>query len=177
MDIYAKKLYYYCLNILGNSADAEEVVQDTFIKVYHKIDSFSNKYKFSVWLYKIALNAAKDKIRQRNSRGAKFKISYSNANHDSFESGNTDRNIPDNRSNPSDTIHKTELNNIIIDEINKLSYKHKEVLLLLHIENHSYSEIADILDCSEGTVKSRISRARKILKQQLKEKIYKTGNF
>ena len=167
MNIYSRKLYYYCCSILKSNTDAEEVVQDTFIKIYKNIAKYNIDYKFSAWIYKIASNATKDKLRLRNAKGTNLTVSYSDIQKSESDSTLKDKDIPDSRSNPGKTVQNTEINSILIQEINKLSGEHKEVLILRHIEDYSYADISEILNCSTGTVKSRIFRARNILREQL----------
>ena len=168
MDIYSGRLYYYCLGMLKNEADAEEVVQDTFIKVYTNISKYRMNCKFSTWIYKIASNTVKDKLRSKDKKKTKLTVSCDEASsEDNFFSPKIDRAMSEKRLVPDNIMQANELNSIIVREVDKLPQKYREVLLLRHIENYSYAEISKILGCTVGTIKSRISRARSTLREQL----------
>ena len=165
MDIYSGKLYYYCNSILRNNADAEEAVQDTFIKVYKKIDSFNISTNFSSWIYRIASNTAKDLLRKRKTHAVC--ISFDKPLNEENRSDNIRLEIPDNSKNPEKAIQEKELKEVILNQVTELPELYREVLQLRHIEDFTYEEISEILYCKVGTVKSRLARAREILRKQI----------
>lgn len=167
IDLYTQKLYGYCNSILKNEADAEEALQDTFIKVYNKIDMFNSATNFNAWIYRIASNTAKDILR-KNKNKSKC-ISFDKPFEDDISSNSIGKcmEVADNSNNPSSKLQTNEAKSAIMKEISELPELYKEVLLLRHIDDLNYEEIADVLGCRVGTVKSRLFRAREILKEKL----------
>lgn len=153
---YKKLAYNVALRLLKNKEDAEDVSQEALIKVFKSINSFNFKATFKVWLYRIVVNTCVDFIRKKKIPTYSF--------------DNIDKNnkvlydIVDNKNNPDVVVQSKIEKNIIYDSINNLDYDFKIVIILRELHGLSYKEISNILSCSEGTVKSRINRARKKLK-------------
>ena len=163
IDHYTSKLYYFVLSILRNRADAEEVVQDTFIKVVKNIEKYDLSQRFSAWVFTIASNTAKDYLRKRKRHSVCISFDQ-NVNEESDEKS---IDIPDKRKIPVNEAYKNEVEKILQQEISNLPDNYKEIILLRHIDDLSYDEIAEILDCKVGTVKSRLARAREMLKENV----------
>lgn len=170
IEFYTQKLYGFCCSILKNDADAEEAVQDTFIKVYKKIDTFDLSTNFTAWIYRIASNTAKDILRRHKKHSKCISFDKPISDDNASDSVGHCMEISDNSENPSSNLQIKETKSIIFDEIEALPDLYKEVLLLRHIEDFSYDEIAEILNCNVGTVKSRLFRAREILKEKIELK-------
>ena len=158
-----QKAYQIAYGLLGNSHDAEEVVQDAFMKVYKNLKKFRGDAKFTTWLYRIVSNLARNKYHWHKRRGAELNISISNLQ----DEKNLDMEIPDSKSNPTTILEYAEVENNLNIALSKLPEKLREVLILRHFEEMPYTEIASILNCELGTVKSRIARARNALKLEL----------
>nr|WP_243141119.1 sigma-70 family RNA polymerase sigma factor [Alkaliphilus pronyensis] len=163
---YQKKAFNIAYRMLGNLEDANDVTQEALIKIYRSINKFKGNSRFSTWLYSIVTNSCIDYIR-KNRRG---KVIYLDKDYET-EEGNYQLEIPDNNNSPEILLERKETQYIIHDAINQLTYEHKEVIILRDIEGFSYQEISEILKCSEGTVKSRISRARSSLRILITEKL------
>lgn len=149
-----------------NREDAFDISQEVFIKVYKSLYTFRGDSAFSSWLYRICKNCTYDFIRKENKNNA---ISISELSMDDDDKADFD--IPDSseKNNPEASYEKTELKKTVRNAIDKLSEEHKSVILLRDIEGYSYSEIAQTLMLEEGTVKSRISRARELLRKFLSD--------
>ncbi|WP_176758854.1 RNA polymerase sigma factor [Alkaliphilus peptidifermentans] len=163
---YQKKAFNIAYRMLGNLEDANDVTQEALIKIYKSIDKFKGNSQFSTWLYSIVSNSCIDYIR-KNRKG---KILYLDKDYDSGE-GTYQLEVPDEENTPEYLLERKETQNMIQDAINQLNYEHREVIILREIEGFTYQEISEILKCSEGTVKSRISRARSSLRSLLGEKM------
>ncbi|NLP26528.1 MAG: RNA polymerase sigma factor [Clostridiales bacterium] len=161
-DVY-KAAYY----ISRNQFDTEEVVQDAFIIAFKKIDMLKDKDKFKPWICTIAVNLAKRKFKNKKREllmdETEKIIPYTSdmLEHISLE----------------DHLVQNEIKEYIREQMYNLNPQHKEVIYLYYFEQLSYQEIADQLDISIGTVKSRISRAKLKLKEYIIEDIGKVGDY
>jgi RNA polymerase sigma-70 factor, ECF subfamily len=162
---YQKKVFNIALRMLGNPDDASEVAQEVFIRVYKSVKNFKEESSFSTWIYRITTNTCLDELRKRKN---KEHISLDEDIH--HEDGDMKRQVEDSRPTPDIIAEKNELRKIVKLAINSLSEDHRIVIILRDIQDLSYEEIAKIVKCPEGTVKSRINRARSELKEILKRK-------
>ena len=158
---YQSKAYNIALRMIGNEEDAKDVIQDAFIKIYRSLHKFRGDSSFYTWIYRIVTNTCYDFIKKQNKRNNNT-ISLTNYQN-SLEGEVED--IKDERHQPDIIMDSKEDSTHILDCLHKLSYDHKTVIILRDIQGFSYDEIAQILNCSEGTVKSRINRARISLKE------------
>ena len=154
-DMYAQKVYNLALRMSKNPEDALDLSQEIFIRVYKSLVFFKGDSSFSTWLYSIASNACVDFTRRESKR-----------KHDSIDDGVLQ--LPD-LATPENEFEKKKLGEDIANAIDALPPNMREVIVLREINGLSYSEIADSLDIEEGTVKSRICRAREKLCKLLKE--------
>lgn len=152
---YQKKVYNIAFRMMGNSEDAEDIAQETFIKVYRSLSKFRGDSAFSTWLYRIATNISIDQLRKKKNR----MVVYIDNNVEG-EEGDIQRQLKDDSPSPEDIAETKELKNTVQNAINRLSPDHKAVIVLRDIKGLQYDEIARILNCPEGTIKSRINRAR-----------------
>lgn len=157
---FSKKLYYLCLKILGNSTDAEDAVQTTFLKVYKGISSFEKRSGLSTWIYKIAINTCNDMLRKKIRENVMPFPEYDSENF--FEPADDSESV-------EDTILRREREKLVYNCIHKLSPGHKKFIVLRDLEGLSYLEISQILNLNIGTVKSGINRARSKLINLIKE--------
>ena len=155
---YEKKIYNLVLKILENEQDAYDVSQEVFIKVFDSLHTFSYSSKFSTWLYRIAVNKAIDQVRKKKKKNSIEVL-------DNSDTKNIDCIELETYESPEKKVIRNEFKNQIVDLLNKLSEEQKMIIILRDIEQYSYKEISEILDCSIGTVKSRISRSRKNFKE------------
>jgi len=152
-----KNIYNLALKMTRNEHDAMDVSQDAFLKAYTNLRDFRGDSSFSVWLYKLTYNICIDFLRKKQ-RLSSFSLSYEN---DSTELSELE--IADMRHLPEDEAERKELREATANAINRLSYEQRQVLIMREYTGMSYQNIADTLYVNEGTIKSRISRARKNL--------------
>jgi RNA polymerase sigma-70 factor (ECF subfamily) len=162
-----KKVYNLALKMTGNENDALDISQEAFIKAFTSLKNFRAESRFSVWLYRLTYNLSIDFIR-KNQRSQVASLTYIDDNGDY-----ADFEIPDMSFEPETEIEKRELREEISMGIDQLSEKHREILVMREVTGMSYEDIAVTLDLSEGTVKSRLSRAR----QNLVQILNKHGTF
>lgn len=164
---YQKKVFNIALGMIRNYDDAYDASQEVFLRVYKSIKKFKGQSSFSTWLYRITTNVCLDELRKRKKNINNISIDQEIL----LENGEVFRQIEDHENIPDLQAEKNELNRIIRNAIYNLSDEHKEVIVLRDIQGFSYNDIANIIKCPEGTVKSRINRSRKILKEALKSKM------
>ena len=165
--LYEKRIHSFALGMLSDPDDAFDVSQDTFLKAYRSLNSFKGESSFYTWLYAICRNCCYDYIKQR-SRRMKKNISLSEYENDD---DGVMVEIPDTASQPDLVLEKKQAREKIIEAVASLPEKHREIIVLRDFEDLSYEQIAEALDISEGTVKSRLSRARMKLQAILADKI------
>lgn len=164
MTLYADRLYNYILRMVGNPADAEDLLQEVFLRAYQGLPSFDGRASLGTWLYRIATNLCIDHQRRRARRVQT--ISYSNWEDEEGEPGEWD--FPDTQMpTPMDAALNRELQQVVEQAIAQLSPKLKTVLLLYDVEELSYEEIARVLNIPIGTVKSRLNHARGQIQRQV----------
>jgi len=156
---YTNPIYNYICRFINDNAEAEDIVQETFYRLFKNKHYYKEIAKFSTWIYTIAGNLAKTELRRKKRR--KF-LSINN-----FMSTDKDYDIPDPDSNPEKNLNSLVTDEIIQRAIAKLSPKFKEVILLRDVQGFSYEEIAVIVNVPLGTVKSRVNRARLKLQEDL----------
>jgi len=164
---YEKPIYNLALRYTANPDDAFDVTQDVFLRVYRSIDTFKGQSKFSTWLYQIATNICIDYCRKA-SRKKEISMVVTD------ESGEeTEMDFADTSPTPEQSVEHTELREEITRCIEKLGDEHRMILILRDIDGLSYQEIGSILGMEQGTVKSRLFRAR----EKLRGLLLKSGNF
>ncbi|KGQ47377.1 RNA polymerase sigma factor RpoE [Gallibacterium anatis 10672-6] len=141
--------------------DIPDVAQETFIKAYRSLDTFRGESAFYTWLYRIAVNTAKNYLMTQGRRPPTEDVLAEDA--ESFDVGTKLRNID----TPEHLILSDELKDIVFKTINELPDELKTAITLRELEGMSYEEIADVMDCPVGTVRSRIFRAREFIENQL----------
>ena len=164
---YQDRIYNVIFKIVGNSDDAAELTQETFVKVIEKVTTFKAKSSFYTWLFRVAVNTALNFCRKS------FKVSTQSIDApvgtDNADSAKRlsdflkDTTEPD----PAEVAQNIEINEIITKALAKLQEDHRAVIVLRDIEGMSYEEVSKTLKLEIGTVKSRISRARAQLREIL----------
>jgi len=151
--------------VLRDYEDATEVAQDAFVKIYRSMKEFRGECEFTTWLHQIVVNLARNKHRWWKRRGKQKTHSLD------CPSGNLDDSSPrqfaSSIKDPSNELIDVEYVSKLNDKIYALPYAYRQVLILRNMEDLSYEEIATVLRCSVGTVKSRIARAREALRQSM----------
>lgn len=155
---YQDRLYNILLRICGNPDDAMELVQDTFVKAIENIGEFRNESSLYTWLFRIGVNLALNFCRRRNT----VPLGSLDERLDAAAAV-MDKNSPD----PSQLAQRKEIVDLLLSALARLDDDHRVIIVLRDIEQMSYEQIAQTLDCELGTVKSRLSRARAQLRQML----------
>jgi len=156
---YKEQLLSFVYRFLGNQEEAEDVVQETFLRVFRNRSAYRRVAKFSTWIYTIAGNLARTELRRRRRRRF-FSISDMGLQGKDYE-------ISDEVFNPESRTDGAIKEEIIQAEIARLSPKFREVIILRDVQELSYEEISKILRIPIGTVKSRVNRARLRLQKRL----------
>lgn len=154
---YQKPIINFIFRMVGNYEDATELAQEVFIKSYVSLASYNRQYRFSTWLFRIATNRAIDFLRKR-----RVPVVSMEGDHDDY--------TPQFEGDISSPLERMESNRVRVllnDAIQQLPPDYREVIVLYHINEVSYEEIAEITDLPLGTVKNRIFRARKMMKKIL----------
>ena len=165
---YTQKLYRLAYGLLGNHHDAEEVVQDAFVRAYRGLDSFRGDSSFETWMHRITMNLARNKFHWNRRRGEGVTVSLSGQNDLDGDGGSeAELELPDTSWSPDRLIEKIETEDNVIRGMNTLPQALREAMILRHVKDLSYEEIAGLLNCPVGTVKSRIARGRELLREYL----------
>ena len=162
-----KQVYLLALRYTNNPADALDISQETFIKAFRNLKKFKGDSSPETWVYRIAVNTALDFVR-RNARRSETSLYVTD------EDGKEQAlDIPDDRYSPAKAAEQADMREQLKKAIAMLPEEQRQVLVLRDINDFSYQQISEILDVSEGTVKSRLFRARARLLELLKN----SGNF
>ncbi len=157
---HQKKVYNIALRMTKNPEDAQELAQDTFVRAFIAIKKFRGESSFSTWLYRIAMNVCTDFLRKRN------KAVVISIDQGAIGSENDQPiQLPEDAPGPDELSEKRQLKHLVRQAMDSLSAEHRQVLILRDLMDLSYRDIANTLSVSEGTIKSRINRAREGLKQ------------
>lgn len=159
---YKNKVYNVAYRITGSDSDAADVAQEAFIVLYKKIQDFRFNSKFSSWLYRIVVNLSIDRRRKNNS-----KLVMASETIETLQSLDSPELVDRREAAPETVYGHKEFEGYVQSCINQLSPKFSTILVLRYLEDLSYKEIGDILGCSIGTVKSRLSRAHKAIEAVL----------
>ncbi len=164
---YQKKMFNTSYRMIGDYNEAAEVVQDVFVSAYRNIKGFKGESKFSTWLYAIAVNLSKNRLKQIRGRAFHEQLSIDDP---------VDTDEGQVRTEPVcrdlsvlEKLEKKELEGKVQGCINALEAEFREVIVLRDIQGFSYEEIAAMLNIAGGTVKSRLHRAREAVRDCLKK--------
>jgi len=153
---YDQRLVNFVYRTIGDRERGEDLVQETFVRVYRHLQRFDQSKKFSTWIYTIASNLAKNELRNRSRNPlVLFQTLKKNwdADHRPLE-------WEDTQYKPDDLFRKRDLRAKVEQAVEQLPEHHRVVFVLREMEGKTYEEIADITGCNLGTVKSRLNRAR-----------------
>ena len=149
--LHRKRVYAIAHGILHDHFDADDITQETFVKVYQNLHQFKAESRFSTWLYRIVVNLSLNRLKSRDSRLVQLEEISDRAH------GRT----------PAHIVAEDELNAVVKKAIGSLPNDQKAVIVLREFEGMSHKDIADVMGCTEGTVWSRLHRARQKLKKVL----------
>lgn len=152
---YQKLVTVIVYRMISNSADLEDICQEVFIKIYHNLEGFKYQSKLSTWIARIAYTTTLNYIQKKRPELMENNLMESTFRETSLEY------------NPSDWVESKDVQSHLNQAIEKMPVQYKMVLTLYHQEEKSYTEISEILNMPEGTVKNYLFRARKHLKTYL----------
>jgi RNA polymerase sigma-70 factor (ECF subfamily) len=158
---YQERLYQTLLHVSGSSEDARDILQDTFLRAYEKLDQFQGDSSFYTWVYRIGVNLALSGHRRRRSRPSLRRI----GDHGADACEDTADESPD--ADPTYPLERAEREQIVEAALRQLGPEHRAVVILKDFDGRRYEEIAAILDVPIGTVRSRLHRARCELRERL----------
>ena len=153
---YEADVFKLALSILGEEADAHEVTQETFIAALKSLRTYKEKSTFKAWLYTIALNHSRSRLRKRKVL-ERLKTTV----------GSILQVESQIRSTPEEDLIRTEKEALVWNELNKLDERHRTVVILRYFHELSISEIAEVMSINEGTIHSRLHNAREKLRVAL----------
>ncbi len=159
-ELYSVPVYRFVLGLVGNEAEAEDITQETFIKVFYKLNKLKEPVFFRFWLYRIARNETYQMHRRFKRRG---EVSIDNEEIGYYEFLQNENEGP----NPEKQVMSRELDSVIRKAILSLKPKYRDVLILAVQEKMSYEEISKIVGRSVVSVKTDIYRARQVVKEKL----------
>lgn len=159
---YEKKVYNLALRYSGNTEDAADLAQEALIKVYLSLPEFRGASQFGTWVHRIAANVCLDELRRRRRQTTTSLDEVVET-----QEGDFDQQVADPADGPLETVERRELRAAIHAGIASLDEEYRMAIILRDVQGHSYEEIAEIMGCALGTVKSRIKRGREKLAQRL----------
>lgn len=168
MEAHQGRIYNLTLRMTGSYEDAAELTQEAFFNAWQGLPRFQEESSFATWVYRLASNACIDFLRREKRRKS---ISMTVSLDD--EENARQAELPDHRPTPEAEAERGELRAVIEQGLAALSEEHRQVLVMREISGLSYAEIAQVLELEDGTVKSRIARARLALRKVL----VASGNF
>lgn len=155
-----KQAYALAYRLTGNSAEAEDLVQESFLRAYRFFHRYDDGLPFTSWLYRIMTNAHIDMVRRKG------KIRTTSLEHGGTD-GTTAWDLPDHDSSPDRNMLQGALNEPVQKALNAMTPEFRTAVLLADVEGLAYEEIAEIMNTSVGTVRSRIHRGRKQIREHL----------
>jgi len=158
---YENKVFTLGFRFTGNYDDACDVAQEAFLRLYQSLPQFRGDSDFMTWFYRIIANVCRDETRRRRR--------YNNFSLDDNPAGCSILQLPDRDVLPEEALEKQEFADMVQKCLDALSEEHRLVLIMRDIQGLSYDEMAEALNSSLGTVKSRLNRARKIFKEKIIE--------
>jgi RNA polymerase sigma-70 factor (ECF subfamily) len=155
-----KRIYSLAFQMLGNAEDAADATQETFVKAFEQLRHFRGDASFSTWLHRIAINTCKDMMRR--NRPVQFSQLTPEDEHAEFDPATLSE------PNPDEILAEREQAELVWLALGKLPDEARQILVLCDMQGFSYAEVAAILNLPEGTVKSRLHRARNAFKEAWK---------
>ena len=164
---YRERVYGVVYNLTSNREDAADLTQDAFIKAFQSINRFQRQSSFFTWLYRIAINSTLTHLRKQRLRTF---FSLEKVDEDDHVSAEVIAALTDATGADRETFTR-ELQEKLNEAMQKLSIKHRTVITLFEIDGLSHQEIAEVMDCSVGTVRSRLHYAKQLLQSELQSYI------
>ena len=167
IELHRDRVYNLTFRMLGNRAEAEDVAQEVFITVFKTIDSFREESKFSTWLYRVAVNHCKNRIKYLARRHERDRDELDETSHET----NGAAGAPIGHVAPDRALEGAQLEALLQEAIANLDDDQRVVVVLRDVEDLSIEEICDITGLPDGTVKSRLHRARLVLRKRLQRHV------
>ena len=161
---YKMRLFGYILRMIHSREDAEDILQEVFLRVYSSLARYSPQYQFSTWIYRIAQNLCIDHLRRRKLSTFSVDEKFGSEEELTLE-------LPDESMSPESIFESNAVKQEVEEAIYELPVKYRSVIILRHIQDLSYEEISQIMDMPVNTVKTHIFRARRILRRRLQDAI------
>jgi RNA polymerase sigma-70 factor, ECF subfamily len=165
LERYQRPVFSLVYRMVRDREQAEDLAQETFVKVFNNIERYDSRYKFSSWIFKIASNLAIDAMRKKELATVSIDGSRNASTNDEVEA--TQITIASGDENPEQLLEAKQLGEEIEQAIGTLRAEYRTAILLRHVEGRSYDEIAEIMEVPLGTVKTYIHRARSELREAL----------
>ncbi len=161
VELYQDKVYTLCYQLTGNHADAQDLAQEAFVKAFSALRGFRNEADFGTWMHRITVNLwINFKRRQRTAVSLDEPVQ--------IENGEVPRLVAAAGESPEEALEAKEFRSMLWAAMRELSREHRVILVLREMQGYAYEDIARLLNCSLGTVKSRLNRARQALREKVR---------
>jgi len=161
VDLYKDKIYHHAYRMLGNRQEAEDVSQDTFLRLYNNLHRYDETQKFSTWIFRICTNLCIDRLRKRRP-------TYSlDAEVTDGEGNDYYAMMPSDEDTPEKQVIVSETQQSIRKAVETMPEKYKSIVMLRYLQDMSLQEISDVLDMPVTTIKTRLHRGREFLRKKL----------
>lgn len=162
---YQQKVYNMAFRLLGDREEAEDLTQEVFLNVFKHLSSFRGDSQFSTWIYQVTINHCRNRFKYLKRRFHQATESLDDPLQS--EEGDVDRELSDESQVPEEALYRRQLQRIVQRAVARLRPDYREIIVLRDIQELSYQEISQVLGLAEGTIKSRLHRARWELKELL----------
>jgi RNA polymerase sigma-70 factor (ECF subfamily) len=170
LDLHRDRVFNITYRMLGNRSEAEDVAQEVFITVFKTIDSFREEAKFSTWLYRVAVNHTKNRIKYLARRHERDRDELDEGVHSQQVNGAV-TGMPLRNAQPDKALASAQMESLMQEAIEALDEDQRAVVILRDVEELSIDEICQITGLPDGTVKSRLHRARLVLRKKLQRHV------
>ncbi|BCG61153.1 RNA polymerase sigma factor SigW [Paenibacillus sp. URB8-2] len=161
VELYKDKIYHLGYRMLNNRHEAEDIVQETFLRVYRNLERYDDNQKFSTWIYRIATNLSIDRLRKRRPT---YSLDAELGDQEGTDGYSL---IPSDNVTPESELLLSETQRTIYEAIDELPVKYRSVMILRYLQDLSLQEIGDVLDMPVTTIKTRVHRGREFLRKKL----------
>jgi len=163
---HQQRIHRLAIHMLRDRAEAEDVMQETFVRAYRALDRFDGRSEPYTWLYRIAMNLCIDRARShKRAQKVEFDEAVDREGEEAGDSGISPHRLG---FDPAQAVRDREIRERVSAAMARLSPNHRAVLTLREIDGLAYKEIAEVMQCSEGTVMSRLFHARKYMQEMLR---------
>jgi len=162
---YQQRIFNLAFRLLGDREEAEDLTQEVFLNVYKHLPSFRGDAQFSTWIYQVTINHCRNRFKYLKRRFHQTTESLDDPMQGG--EGELERELPDEADAPEDALHRRQVQRLVHMAVQRLRPDYREIIVLRDIQELSYQEISDVLGLPEGTIKSRLHRARWELKELL----------